>query len=67
MRAEDRQRLFDRLMQGAAEQCGGDRVALRIFEESTNEDLDAIEPIILEIEKQAEERGRLEAGLEVRK
>lgn len=46
MNQDDKQELLDRLMVGAKEQCGGDPVALRLFEESTLEDLDAIEPLI---------------------
>ena len=51
MKATDRQLLFDRLMQGASEQCASEdpqaaALALRLFEESTTEDLDALEPLI---------------------
>ena len=49
MKLDDRQKLFDRLMLGASLQCLGDATTLKIFEESTTEDLDAIEPIIDEI------------------
>jgi len=46
MNDAQRQLLYDRLMQGAEEQCQGDVQALKIFADSTLEDLDAIEPLI---------------------
>lgn len=46
MKQEDRQKLFDKLMEGAAEQSRGDTTALKLFSESTTEDLDKIEPLI---------------------
>lgn len=49
MKPDDRQLIFDRLMLGVKEKCEGDAHAFRIFEESTLEDLDIIEPVIDQI------------------
>ena len=46
MKQEDRQKLFDKLMEGSAVQSQGDEYALKLFAESTTEDLDKIEPLI---------------------
>lgn len=46
MKQEDRQKLFDKMMEGANEACAGDREAYRLLEASTTADLDALEPMI---------------------
>jgi hypothetical protein len=46
MKVEDRQKLFDKMMEGAVTECDGDVAALVALEELTTKDLDAIEPII---------------------
>jgi len=53
MKQEDRQKLFDKLMEGAAEQSEGNTTALKLFAQSTTEDLDKIEPLIDEMVKDA--------------
>lgn len=51
MKQEDRQKLYDKLMEHAAMYAGGDAHTLKLFDESTTEDLDAIEPLIDEMLK----------------
>jgi hypothetical protein len=63
MNQDDKQQLLDRLMQGVSEQVGGDPVAIRIFEESTLEDIEAIEPLIDKIIER--EVGLVSGGLGV--
>lgn len=53
MKQEDREKLFVKLMQGSTEQCQGNTTALKLFAESTTEDLDKIEPLIDQMLKEA--------------
>ena len=46
MKLADRQKLFDKMMEGALVECDGDVDALVALEELTTKDIDAIEPII---------------------
>src|SRR5260370_34420674 len=46
MNAATRKKLFDALYEGAEEKADGDAFAIRLFTESTNEDLDKLAPVI---------------------
>jgi hypothetical protein len=46
MTQQQRQLLFDALMVGADVELGNDPAGLKLFAESTTEDLDKIEPLI---------------------
>jgi hypothetical protein len=47
MKSAIHQALFDKLMEGVGEQTKGDELGFRVFSESTHEDIDKIEPTIL--------------------
>jgi hypothetical protein len=46
MTADQKQRLFDRLTRNLDKMCNGDAFTKKLFEQSTLEDIEAIEPLI---------------------
>jgi hypothetical protein len=64
MKSAMRQALFDKLMEGVREQTKSDEIGRRLFEASTNEDLDKIEPLILSMlaDRDVELRTKMDCG-----